>query len=103
MSLNPASLSTKEKTVRLRLIRTENVGPVKFRQLINRYESAVKAIEILPELAKRGGRKKPLVACPMAKINKELEDLDHQGGELIVLGDSLYPTPLTATEYAPPV
>ena len=39
----------------------------------------------------------------MAKINKELDDLDHQGGELIVLGDSLYPTPLAATKDAPPV
>lgn len=55
MSLNPASLSIEEKTARLRLIRTENVGPVTFRQLINRYESAVKAIAILPELAKKGG------------------------------------------------
>jgi DNA processing protein len=39
----------------------------------------------------------------MAKINKELDDLDHQGGELIVLGDRVYPTPLAATEDAPPI
>lgn len=39
----------------------------------------------------------------MSKINKELEDLENKGGELIVLGDSLYPTPLAATEDAPPV
>ncbi|MBT5073517.1 MAG: DNA-protecting protein DprA [Kordiimonadaceae bacterium] len=103
MSISSEALSAKEKIARLRLIRTENVGPVTFRQLISRYKSAQRAIEILPELAKRGGRKKPLVACPMAKINKELEELDKLDGELIVLGDALYPVPLAATEDAPPV
>ncbi|MDG1996822.1 MAG: DNA-processing protein DprA [Emcibacteraceae bacterium] len=103
MSLSPKALSNKEKIARLRLIRTENVGPVTFRQLINRYETAEQSIDILPELAKRGGRKKPLVACPMAKINKELDALEKSGGELIILGDTLYPIPLAATEDAPSV
>ena len=39
----------------------------------------------------------------MAKINKELDDLDTHGGSLIVLGDEAYPIPLAATEDAPPV
>ncbi len=103
MSFSSKPLSTKEKIARLTLIRTENVGPVTFRQLISRYNSAQAALEILPELAKRGGRKKPLVAYPLSKINKELEELDKAGGHLIVLGDSLYPTPLAATEDAPPI
>ncbi|MCC3860493.1 DNA-processing protein DprA [Pseudemcibacter aquimaris] len=103
MSITPEPLSFAEKQARLRLIRTDNVGPVTFRQLISRYKSAEKAIEILPELAKRGGRKKPLVACSMAKINKELDDLDQNGGELIVLGDTLYPALLAATEDSPPI
>ena len=103
MSISAEALSQAEKIARLRLIRTENVGPVTFKQLINRYKTAERAIEILPELAKRGGRKKPLVACPMSKINKELEDLDKHDGTLIVLGDTLYPTPLAVTEDAPPV
>lgn len=103
MSISSDSLSAKEKTARLRLIRTENVGPVTFRQLISRYKSAERAIEMLPELAKRGGRKKPLVACSMSNINKELEELDKLGGSLVVLGDPAYPTPLAATEDAPPV
>jgi len=103
MSFSSEPLSLKEKIARLRLIRTENVGPVTFRQLITRYKTAERALEALPELAKRGGRKKPLVACPTGIINKELDELDKMGGTLIVLGDPLYPTPLAATEDAPPV
>ena len=103
MVLPSEALSHKEKIARLRLIRTENVGPVTFRQLVARYGTAEKAIEMLPELARRGGRKKPLVACSMSKINEELENLEQNKGQLIVLGDSLYPIPLAATEDAPPV
>lgn len=97
------ALSNAEKIARLRLIRTENVGPITFRQLIERYHSAERAVEMLPELSKRGGRKKPLVAASMDKINQELEQVEKHLAELIVLGDSLYPAPLAATEDAPPV
>ncbi|MBL4601120.1 MAG: DNA-protecting protein DprA [Emcibacteraceae bacterium] len=103
MSLSFKALPLPEKIARLRLIRTENVGPVTFRQLINHYHTAERAIEFLPELAKRGGRKKPLVACAMSKVNKELDQLDKAGGTLIVLGDQLYPDALAATEDAPPI
>jgi DNA processing protein len=43
------------------------------------------------------------VACSISEINKELEELEKIGGELIVLGDTYYPTPLAATEDAPPI
>lgn len=95
-------LSNAEKVARLRLIRTENVGPVTFRQLLSRYHTAQRALEMLPELSKRGGRKKPLVATPMNNINQELEQIEQHGAEIIVLGDSLYPVPLAAIEDAPP-
>lgn len=103
MNNKPEALSKAEKVARLRLIRTDNVGPVTFRQLISRYQSAERAIEMLPELSKRGGRKKPLVAASMSKINQELEETEKQEAKLIVLGDELYPIPLAATEDAPPI
>ena len=49
-----------EKIAWLRLSRTENVGPVTFYRLIEAYGSAQAALDILPELSRRGGRKKPL-------------------------------------------
>ena len=103
MGITAEQLSLEEKIARLRLIRTENVGPVTFRQLIERYKTAEKALEMLPELAKRGGRKKPLIACSKSMIEKDLEELEKQNGTLIVFGDRLYPLPLAATEDAPPV
>jgi DNA processing protein len=39
----------------LRLLRTDNVGPATFRQLLNRFGSAGAAIEALPSLASRSG------------------------------------------------
>lgn len=40
----------------LRLARTENVGPVTFDQLIQRFGEPALALAALPDLARRGGR-----------------------------------------------
>jgi len=87
----------------LQLIRTENVGPVTFRHLISKYDSAVTALAALPGLARRGGRKQNFVTARPADINREIEKLAALGGCLIVYGDTLYPEALMATEDAPPV
>ncbi len=50
-TLNPA-----ERLDWLRLIRSENVGPVTFYQLLARFGSAEAALAALPEVARRGGR-----------------------------------------------
>ncbi len=49
------ALTRSQRTAWLRLIRTENVGPVTFRQLLNRFGSAEAAIDALPGLLKRTG------------------------------------------------
>ncbi len=97
------ALHQDEKIARLRLIRTENVGPVTFRHLLSRYKTAENALNILPELARRGGRKKPLIAARKADILNEINQLDEMGGSLVVYGDQCYPDALMATEDAPPV
>ena len=43
------SIGAAERLDRLRLIRSENVGPVTYHNLINVYGSAGKALEALPE------------------------------------------------------
>ena len=48
-------LTPSQKVAWLRLIRTDNVGPVTFRQLVNRAGSAERAIADLPRLAARVG------------------------------------------------
>ena len=50
----PSPLSDAQRLAWLRLWRSENVGPVTFRQLLRRFGSAEAALDALPELARRG-------------------------------------------------
>ncbi len=97
------NLTEAERLAWLRLIRTENIGPITFYQLIERFGSASEALYALPELAKKGGRKKPFTAAPEKQIEKEYNQLKKTGGHLITVEDSSYPLALTATDDAPPV
>ena len=53
--LPQAPLDDAQRLACLRLIRSENVGPVTFRELINHFGGAEPALEALPELSRRGG------------------------------------------------
>ena len=100
---NTKALSEAEKLNWLRLARTENVGPITFYRLVERYGSAGKALEALPHLAQRGGRKKPLTAPPASEIEREYEALQKLGGDLVTAACEEYPLALGATPDAPPV
>lgn len=88
---------------RLRLCRTETVGPVGFRQLLARFGSATAALDALPALARRGGRHAPLAIPDRAEAEKEFEAAERAGGTIILWGDPDYPVPLAAVADAPPV
>ena len=60
MSSRRRTLSEAERLDWLRLARTENVGPITFFQLLDHLGSAAAALEALPELARRGGRRQPI-------------------------------------------
>ncbi len=87
----------------LRLARTEQVGPITFRQLLRRYGSAREALKALPDLARKGGRAKPLVAPNPKDIEDEIRKLEKIGGRFLVLGETDYPESLAAIEDAPPI
>ena len=99
----PPAPNDVEKLNWLRLIRTENVGPITFYKLLERYGSATKALEALPELSKQGGRKKPLSAPALSDIEKEYTALRKRGGDIICANEKAYPLALAATDDAPPV
>jgi DNA processing protein len=103
MAPSPAPLSDKERLDRLRLIRTENVGPVTFRSLLRRFGSARAAIEALPELARRGGRSAPLRVGTVAQAEQELSAADRIGARLLSADDGDYPEALAAIDDAPPL
>jgi DNA processing protein len=99
----PRVLSQAERLAWLRLIRTENVGPVTFRQLLRRFGSAAAALDALPDLARRGGRSRPISICPTAVVRREFDTLMTLDGRLIALVEPDYPPALAALDDAPPV
>jgi len=83
-SLNPAELDW------LRLIRSENVGPIPgpatFCHLLPRYGSAAAALGALPGLAERAGRHRPLLVCSRAAAEREMAAAERVGARLVCPG-----------------
>jgi DNA processing protein len=87
---------------RLRLIRTERVGPVGFRQLVARFGSAAAALDALPDVAARAGGA-ALRPCTAAVAQAELARIEALGGRLLCAGLPPYPPLLARIDDAPPV
>jgi len=87
----------------LRLARTEGVGPITFRQLLRRFETAKAALAALPSLSSKGGRAKPLSPPSLKTIEDECRALEKRSGRFLFLGEPDYPEPLAAIEDAPPI
>lgn len=92
-----------ERIARIRLFRSETVGPITFYKLLARFGSAIKAIEALPQMAQRAGRASPPRVTTVQEVSDELKMLEAQGGQMVVYGDDHYPEWLTNVEDAPPV
>ena len=90
-----------DAVARLRLIRTDSIGPITYRQLIARFGDAEAALRALPDLARRGGR--ALAITPVADAEAELAALDAIGATIVFIGTPAYPVLLAALESAPPV
>lgn len=87
---------------RLRLIRSPNIGPVSYRQLIARFGTAKLALDALPDLVMRGGGKNAVVADPRP-IEQEMTAVAAAGARYLFLDDADYPGLLTHLDNAPPV
>lgn len=88
---------------RLRLARTEGIGPVLYRRLLRRFPSAAEAIEALPGLARAGGRRQPPRVPSRHEAERERERVEQVGAALLFLGGPGYPTLLALLDDAPPV
>ncbi|MBI1363407.1 MAG: DNA-protecting protein DprA [Proteobacteria bacterium] len=93
-------LST-DQIARLRLIRTPQVGPVLYRQLLAKYGNAQKALAALPELSR--GRKVPLKAPSTESVERELQTLQKIGARFVFDDDDDYPALLHQISDTPPV
>jgi DNA processing protein len=85
----------------LRLIRTEGVGPRTFRTLINRFGGAAAALEALPDLSQRKGRR--IDPPTRAQAEDEVAALNRLGGRFIARGEAAYARLLQQTDAAPPL
>lgn len=97
------TLSAAEKLDWLRLIRSENVGPITFMQLLKRFGDAGQALDAIPELAKKGGRKRPIRIFAKGAAIRELEELNAYGGQMLALCEPDYPPLLKHIPDPPPL
>src|SRR5262245_59778342 len=96
-------LSDRQRVHWLRLIRTENVGPATFRDLINRFGSAETALQMLPELVISGGARRPPRIPSQAEAEAEIEAAEKVGARHVAIGEPDYPPMLKHTEPPPPI
>ncbi len=100
----PPSFATENDILhRLRLIRSENVGPVTFHQLLKRFGGAQRALDALPDLARRGGRAAPLRIATAAEAERELEQARRIGAQPLCWDQDLYPAGLKRSDNPPPI
>ena len=93
--------ASEDQIARLRLIRSDNIGPVTYFQLLARFGSAGAALDAIPDLAARGGGRAPkLVARGL--VEREMEAVAALGARYLFLGQGLYPPLLAELETAPP-
>lgn len=86
----------------LRLIRSENVGAQTFRLLIERFGSAENALEALPDLARKGGKRAIRVAR-LADVEKEMALAEKTGARFIAISEPDYPALLAQIDSPPPL
>jgi DNA processing protein len=94
------SSAARDRLDKLRLVRTANVGPMAYRQLIARFGSAGAALDALPDLAARGGAQAFRIADART-VTAEIDKVERLGARHIFLGDADYPPLLTEADGGP--
>ncbi|MCZ8136915.1 MAG: DNA-processing protein DprA [Porphyrobacter sp.] len=94
-------LSQQEAFARIRLLRSPNIGPVSYRQLIARFGSAGAALDALPDLASRG--RGPYRPASPESIEREVAAVRAAGARYLFHDQSDYPALLAELDSAPPI
>ena len=87
----------------LRLIRSENVGPITFKSLLRRFGSAAAALDALPGLAQRGGAARAIRVCPRDEAEREIAAAQEFGATFVASCEGAYPPRLAEIDDAPPL
>src|SRR5690606_16889397 len=97
------ALTDRQRIAWLRLIRSDNVGPATFRDLINHFGSAEAALARLPELSSRGGAARAIRITSEDDARRELDMAQRHGARFIGIGEADYPPALRQIDGAPPL
>ncbi len=101
--LPQAALDDVQRLACLRLIRSDNVGPATFRELINHFGGATAALEALPDLMRRVGGKRTPRICPRDRAEAELAAAAKAGARPIFTIEPSYPPLLAEIDPPPPM
>ncbi|MDR0556203.1 MAG: DNA-processing protein DprA [Holosporaceae bacterium] len=94
-------LSKEEKLARLRLYRSESIGPTRFWELINEYGSAVTVLTKGSGIFPRAEKKQNI--CGKERIEEEIAAMKAAGARFVFFEDELYPPLLRNIPDPPPV
>lgn len=96
-------LSEAERFAWLQLARTPGVGPITFSSLMERFPSASEALDALPALSRKAGRKRAMTPPPNEAIRQEMEATAKLGARIVAACEPDYPPLLRAVDPPPPV
>ena len=97
----PVTLEQDEAFARIRLLRSPNVGPISYAQLLRRFGTAAAALEGLPDLAGRAGR--AYRPAPRETVEREVAEVRRAGSRYLFHDSPGYPVLLGQLESAPPI
>ena len=101
MEVVALTLTQPEAFARIRLLRSPNIGPVSYRQLLARFGSAGAALDALPDLARRGGA--PYRPAPAERVEQEILAVRKAGARYLFHDQPDYPALLAELDSAPPI
>ncbi len=96
-------LTPQQRLKWLQLIRSENVGPATFRDLINHYGTAAAALEALPDLTRRGGPASHIKIASVVDAEREMAATERAGARFVASGEPDYPVLLRGLDNPPPL
>lgn len=91
-----------EHLARIRLLRSERIGPISFAQLMMRFGSALAAVDALPDLVQRAGGRTMRIAT-VAQAEAEARKVSALGARYVFADDREYPALLGHIDNAPPI
>ncbi len=96
-------LSEAERLDWLQLSRSENVGPVTFGRLLQRFGTAAVSLAALPDLATKGGASIRPKIFARRDAENEMQAVDRLGARLLASIEPDYPEALAMLDDAPPL